>query len=269
MSSILARPFRVLAPLRVLTIIVLAAGLAACAGTRSTTQAADEYAPNDPLEDINRPIFAFNKALDDYALKPVAKGYRTVLPEFARDGVRNFLRNLRTPIILANEALQGDGEQAGKTFARFWMNTVLGLGGLIDVGVQHGFPFHDEDFGQTLAVWGVPDGPYLMLPVLGPSNVRDTVGIGVDAFADPVNRYFRGEGYDWAPYARSFVAAVDARSRNIETFDKIESTSLDYYATIRSLYRQRRAADIRNDDDATPAASPLSSQLPPDEAPAP
>lgn len=234
--------------------------LGACAG--SQVAADTDAGPNDPLEDINRPIFAFNKALDDYALKPVAKGYRTVLPEPVRDGIRNFLNNLRTPLILANDALQGNGERAGQTFARFWMNTVLGLGGLIDVAAIHGIPFHDEDFGQTLAVWGVPEGPYLMLPVFGPSNPRDAVGLGAEFVADPLNRMLRGKDLDYLVYVRGGINAVDARSRNIETFDKLESTSLDYYATIRSLYRQRRASQIRNEDGAG-APSPLSSEAPP------
>jgi phospholipid-binding lipoprotein MlaA len=134
------------------------------------------------------------------------------------------------------------------------MNTVMGLGGLIDVAGMHGIPFHDEDFGQTLAVWGVPDGPYLMLPVFGPSNPRDAVGLGAEFFADPVNRMLRGKDLDALVYARGGVNAVDARSRNIETFDKIEATSIDYYATIRSLYRQRRASQIRNEDDAGPTS---------------
>jgi phospholipid-binding lipoprotein MlaA len=238
---------------RIFTAAILAAaalGLGACAGTPRSEDAALADGPNDPLESVNRPIFAFNKALDDYALKPVAKGYRTVLPEPVRDGVRNFLNNLRTPVILANDALQGNGERAGQTFARFWMNTVMGVGGLIDVAGMHGIPFHDEDFGQTLAVWGVPDGPYLMLPFLGPSNPRDSVGLGTEYFLDPVNRMLRGKDLDPLVYVRTGTNVVDARSRNIETFDKIEATSLDFYATIRSLYRQRRASQIRNEDGA-------------------
>jgi phospholipid-binding lipoprotein MlaA len=250
--------------------LILAAGLilASCAGGPRPAQDDAEAGPNDPLESINRPIFSFNKALDDYALKPAAKGYRTVLPEPVRDGIRNFLNNLRTPIILANDALQGNGERAGQTFARFWMNTVMGLGGLIDVAGMHGIPFHDEDFGQTLAVWGVPEGPFLMLPVFGPSNPRDAVGLGVEFVADPVDRMLRGKDLDYLVYVRGGVNAVDARSRNIETFDKIEATSLDYYATIRSLYRQRRASQIRNEDDASPT-SPTSSSLKRDIATAP
>jgi phospholipid-binding lipoprotein MlaA len=250
--------------------LLLATGLAlgSCAGAPRPAPEDADIGPNDPLESINRPIFAFNKALDDYALKPAAKGYRTVLPEPVRDGVRNFLNNLRTPLILANDALQANGERAGQTFARFWMNTVMGVGGLIDVAGMHGIPFHDEDFGQTLAVWGVPDGPYLMLPVFGPSNPRDAVGLGSEFVADPLNRMLRGKDLDALVYTRGGVNTVDARSRNIETFDKIESTSIDYYATIRSLYRQRRASQIRNEDDAG-APSPMSSSLRRDVAAAP
>jgi phospholipid-binding lipoprotein MlaA len=153
-----------------------------------------------------------------------------------------------------NDGLQGNGERAGTTFARFWINSILGFGGVQDVATQLGIQYHDEDYGQTLAVWGVPEGPYLMLPVFGPSNPRDTVGLGATFVSDPFNLGMSAAGYDYVPYIRSVTSAVDTRSRNIELFDQIERTSLDYYATIRSLYRQRRAAEIRNDDAAAAGA---------------
>ncbi|HEY0526649.1 MAG TPA: VacJ family lipoprotein [Stellaceae bacterium] len=236
---------------------VLAAAilLAGCAGTPKTAEDADDpYAPNDPIENVNRQIFEFNLALDRYVLKPTAQAYRWALPEFARNGVRNFLYNLSSPLILANDALQANGERAGTTFARFWINSILGFGGVQDVATGLGIQYHDEDFGQTLAVWGAPEGPYLMLPVFGPSNPRDAAGLGATFVSDPFTLGMDAAGLDYIPYIRSVTSAVDTRSRNIELFDQIERTSLDYYATVRSLYRQRRAAEIRNDDAAAAGA---------------
>jgi phospholipid-binding lipoprotein MlaA len=132
---------------------------------------------NDPLEGLNRGIFEFNRVVDGVLIKPAAQIYRGVLPQQAQDSVRSFLRNLRSPVILANDVLQGDMDRAGSTIGRFLVNTTLGIGGLFDVASELGMPFHDEDFGQTLAVWGVGEGPYLVLPLLGPSNPRDAVGL--------------------------------------------------------------------------------------------
>jgi phospholipid-binding lipoprotein MlaA len=236
-----------------------ALGLAACATAPQSAPQDDmadlDAGPNDPIENVNRAIFDFNLFLDDNVLVPVAKAYRTVLPQFAQDGVQNFMRNLRTPLIFANDVLQGEPTRASQTLGRFMTNTIVGVGGLIDVAGRQGVPFHSEDFGQTLAVWGVPEGPYLMLPIFGPSNPRDAVGLGTEFFADPLNIYLSNIDYDYIPYVRSAIQTVDTRSRNIELLDKIRSTSLDYYATIRSLYRQRRAADIRNEEAPGPAVS--------------
>src|SRR5579872_6160975 len=144
-------------------IILVALGLA-LGGCASTPPGAedDPYQVNDPLEPVNRGIFAFNLAADDYVIRPVAQAYHDVLPQPVRDGVHNFLTNLRSPVIMFNDALQGQGKLAGDTFARLWVNTILGLGGVLDVASQIGIPFHDADFGQTFGVWGIPDGPYLV-----------------------------------------------------------------------------------------------------------
>jgi ABC-type transporter lipoprotein component MlaA len=142
---------------------------------------------NDPLEPVNRAVFQFNRVLDGLILEPAALMYRMATPAFVRDGVQNFLANLRTPVVLANDLLQGEFGRAEKTLGRFMLNTILGVGGLIDVGGRVGMPErHYEDFGQTLAVYGVGEGPYLMLPVLGPSNPRDAVGRVVDLLFDPL-----------------------------------------------------------------------------------
>jgi phospholipid-binding lipoprotein MlaA len=241
--------------------MTLALALAACATEQQTGQGEDPYAVNDPLESVNREIFSFNLALDDYVIKPTAKAYRDVLPEQVRDSIHNFFTNLRSPVIMFNDAIQGQGKLAGDTFARMWLNTVLGLGGVFDVASRSGIPFHDADFGQTFGVWGVGPGPYLMLPVLGPSNPRDTVGFVADGAADPANGIASAKDVGWVAYPRAAVEGIDLRSRNIDILDRIQSTSLDFYATIRSLYGQRRAAQIRHE--APPEAAPgLTGQLP-------
>jgi phospholipid-binding lipoprotein MlaA len=226
--------------------------LSGCASQPSDQQpgalAEEEF--NDPLEDTNRAIFDFNQVVDRNVLVPVAKAYRTVLPEPVRDSLRDFLRNLREPLIFANDALQGEFERAGQTFARFTLNSTLGVGGLIDVAGRWGeLPYHEDDLGLTFAVWGIPEGPYLVVPVLGPSTPRDLSGQVAEGFGDPFNRLVTGNPYTlyWIPFVRGGVAGIDQRSRYIETLADIERTSLDYYATIRSLYRQRRAALIRHE----------------------
>ena len=157
--------------------------------------------------------------------------------------VTNFLNNLKSPMILANDLLQGEKDRAGETGGRFMANTIVGLGGLFEVT---GIEFHDEDLGQTLAVWGIDEGPYLVLPLLGPSSVRDTAGLAGQTLADPVSRYARDAEHAAVPWIHSGMEAIDARSRNIETLDEIERGAIDFYATVRSLYRQRREDEIRN-----------------------
>ena len=233
-------------------LLIVALTLAGCATPSNNPQAeaaeAEDF--NDPLEDTNRAIFDFNQVIDRNVLVPVAKAYRTVLPDPVRDSLRDFLRNLREPLIFANDALQGEFERAGQTFARFTLNSTLGVGGLIDVAGRWGeLPYHEDDLGLTFGVWGIPEGPYLVIPVLGPSTPRDLTGQVAEGFGDPFNYIVTGNPYTlyWIPFVRGGVAGIDQRSRYIETLADIERTSLDYYATIRSLYRQRRAALIRHE----------------------
>jgi len=221
--------------------------LGACATPSPGGAEQDAYQVNDPLEPMNRGIFDFNMTVDKYVLKPVATAYRDYVPQVIRKGVTSFLDNLRSPLILVNDGLQGQGKLAGDTFARIWINTILGPGGVMDVASDLGIPFHDADFGQTLGVWGVAGGPYLVLPLLGPSNPRDTVGIAATYVADPFNAVMYDNDADYVVYGRTVTSAVNTRSQNIEILDRIESTSLDFYATIRSLYNQRRAAQIRHE----------------------
>jgi len=233
-------------------LLVVTLTLAGCATPSNNPQAETAEAEdfNDPLEDTNRAIFDFNQVVDRNVLVPVAKAYRTVLPDPVRDSLRDFLRNLREPLIFANDALQGEFERAGQTFARFTLNSTLGVGVLIDVAGRWGeLPYHEDDLGLTFCVWGIPEGPYLVVPVLGPATPRDLGGQVAEGFGDPFNRLVTGNPYTlyWIPFVRGGVAGIDQRSRYIETLADIERTSLDYYATIRSLYRQRRAALIRHE----------------------
>lgn len=201
---------------------------------------------NDPLEPVNRAVFQFNEIADKVILRPAAVGYRTVVPKGVRAGVRNFLNHVLGPITIVNALLQGEGERARDTFGRFMTNTILGLGGVIDVASDAGIPQYYEDFGQTLAVWGVESGPYLVLPLLGPSNFRDSVGRGVDSVVDPFGRYIYREYGMEGIAVRFTVNAVDWRAINLRTIDELRASSLDFYATVRSAYNQRRRHEITN-----------------------
>jgi phospholipid-binding lipoprotein MlaA len=211
----------------------------------------------DPYENTNRAIFGFNQSVDRAVLVPVANAYRTVLPSTIRDMIHDFLQNLNSPIIFANDVLQAQPNLAGETFGRALINTTIGFGGIFDVATKFGIPYHTNDLGITLATWGVDSGPYLMLPVLGPSNPRDLFGDVADSFGDPGNIAASDHNRIWASFARGVTSGIDERSRNIESLAEIERTSLDYYATIRSLARQRRAAQIRHQKEDVPNASPL------------
>lgn len=233
-------------------VMMVATGLTACAATAeeatpSATATADSQAvdENDPLEPMNRYFFEVNRFLDMIAVKPVATWYDGILPGFAKDGVRNFLDNLRSPVILANDLLQGEWDRAGTTASRFAVNTTAGVAGLMDPASDWGMAQHGEDFGQTLAVYGTGEGPYLYLPILGPAPVRDLSGFVVDQFFDPLT-YVYWNGPNTVPVARFVLNGVDLRARNLGTLDQIERTSVDYYATIRNLYRQSRVNEINN-----------------------
>ena len=205
---------------------------------------------NDPLEIPNRFIFAMNQTLDVAIFRPIAVLYRDLVPEYMRQRVHLFLRNLHEPVTLANDMLQGDWDRAGTTWDRFLLNSTGGVFGFWDVATDLGHPYHKEDFGQTLGVYGAGEGPYLMLPILGPSNVRDASGKVVDIFLDPFFYITREtDKEEWRLY-RFAADGLDFRTRNLETLDEIERDALDFYARLRSLYRQKREAEIRNDVDA-------------------
>lgn len=251
------RGFAMRSILRTAFALAAVVSVAACAGTPSDPIAREAYIEaNDPIEPFNRGVYSFNKALDNGFIKPVAKTYRDNLPKTFRDSIRNFLNNLRTPIILANNILQGDQTAAQVTLSRFVTNTIAGFGGFGDPAGDLGATFRDEDFGQTLAVWGFGEGPYIMLPVLGPSNPRDAIGLLVDSFIDPFNTWADNTDHVEATVSRFAVHGVDLRSRHIKSLDDMEKSSLDFYTTIRSLYRQLRTDAITNGDAGDSIPSP-------------
>lgn len=239
---------------RTLWAVFLVAGLAlgGCATRPSSDDpeaAAEIDATNDPMEGLNRGIFTFNRGVDAIVLKPAATAYKDFLPVPVQTGIHNFLNNLRSPLILVHDVLQGEWDRAGDTVARFAINSTVGILGFRDQAAEWGYEFHNEDFGQTLAAWGVGEGPYVMLPVLGPSNPRDTVGLVADFLLDPINLLAQNTGHEEAVLARTGTRAIDTRARFMDDLDQLERTSLDYYATIRSAYRQRRAYEISNGAD--------------------
>lgn len=197
---------------------------------------------NDPYEPTNRAIFEFNQTLDRALIKPAALGYRAAIPEWGRNRIDDFLGNLNTPIIFMNDVLQAEFGRAVQTVGRFVMNSTFGVLGIMDVAKHAGIQPHEEDFGQTLAVWGFSEGPYIMLPLLGPTSPRDGIGMGVDMVADPIGWY----APTWANITRTVVSGVDTREQYLDILDEVEKSSLDYYAQIRSMYRQNRVKEIQN-----------------------
>lgn len=233
------------------------AGLTACATPPPADDpeaVADFKQTNDPLEPTNRVFYAVNNGLDTVILRPLAQGYRYAVPAPVRNGIHNVLSNLGTPVQLSNDIMEGKPRRAGDTTMRFLINTTVGVLGIFDFASGWGYPNHDSDFGMTLANWGVPEGPFLFLPVLGPSDPRDAVGFGVDIVQDPFTWVGQGAVVTALGWSRFSLSAVDARERVLGSLDQIKKTALDPYATFRSLYRQHRRAQIetlRNDNRAT------------------
>ena len=209
------------------------------------TQADSSSEFNDPLEGFNRRIFKFNLALDHALLRPTAKAYRWTVPKGGRRSVSNFLNNLDTPVILANDLLQGEIERGFETTARFGLNSTFGIAGFFDVARDAGLERHSEDFGQTLGAWGIGPGPYLMLPLLGPSDPRDGVGLIVDQAFDPTT-WAGGTDIQYAKWGLQAVSIVSQREATMDQFDEIERTSIDFYAQVRSIYAQTRQNEIKN-----------------------
>ncbi|MYM22775.1 VacJ family lipoprotein [Duganella sp. FT135W] len=235
--------------------------LAGCAGPN----------PRDPYEGFNRAMFDFNDTVDTYALKPVATAYKNVTPGFVQTGVGNFFGNLGDAWSAINNLLQGKGEDGMSDVARFALNTTFGIAGLFDIASEAGLQKHKEDFGQTLGVWGVPSGPYVMLPLLGPSTLRDTAALPVDITGDiwrykePI--YIRNTG--------TALRVVDQRASLLDASTLLEDAALDRYEFIRDGFLQRRESQIHPDtddmprkrkkDDDSESSAPVSSESAPKE----
>ncbi len=220
--------------------------LTSCASTNGNKIYDNGVVINDPMEEANRQVMAFNQAVDKAVINPIITGYRAITPKPARSGIRNFLRNLKSPIILANQLLQGDIQGSRDALLRGIINTTIGIGGIFDVAGYEGIEYEAEDFGQTLAVWGVGYGPYMVLPFIGPSSLRDYGGYLADGFVDPVRLHLFKHDNELL-YAGKFTADyLDLRDSLLDTLTEIEASSIDYYAAVRSTYYQHREALIHD-----------------------
>jgi len=203
---------------------------------------------SDPLESINRKVFWFNNQLDYYILEPVSKAYTWTLPRPVRRSIGNFFSNLEYPIHLVSNLAQGKFDQAGNDTGRFILNSTFGVVGLFDVAEGAGFKYHEEDFGTALGHWGVEGGPYLVLPILGPSNLRDFGGTAVDYFLHPLRWAQLDSGLsddvDYSLIAVGVVEVVDTRASLQQMIDASKEASLDYYSFLRNAYHQRRQGII-------------------------
>lgn len=196
--------------------------------------------PDDPLEGYNRAIYSFNEGLDEVILKPAANSYKTVLPEFVQAGIGNFFANIGDIWTAVNNLLQGKFEESGTDLLRLALNTTFGLGGVIDVASREGLPKHLEDFGQTLGVWGVKPGPYFILPLFGPSTVRDALALPIDLWGD----ILFAQAKPLVRYTSSVVRVVDKRAAALDATNLLEEAALDKYVFTRDGHLQRRAAQV-------------------------
>jgi phospholipid-binding lipoprotein MlaA len=226
--------------------------------------------PHDPFEKFNRAMFTFNDAVDRTALKPAATVYKEYTPGFVQTGVNNFFGNLADAWTGLNNLLQGKGQEGMSDFTRFALNSTFGIVGLLDIASEAGLQKHNEDLGQTLGVWGVPSGPYLMLPVLGASTLRDTAALPADLWGDP---WTHKDPVRWRNVGIG-VRAVDQRATVLDASNLLEEAALDRYEFIRDGYLQRRESKVydgdtsrkkgksRLDDGADPAPQPKESVAP-------
>lgn len=209
----------------------------------------EDVGNGDPIEPVNRFIFGFNSIVNDFILSPLAHGYNAAVPEIVRDSFASFLGNLSSPVVLANDLLQLEFGRAYRTAERTLINTTIGIGGIWDAASWMGREGHSEDFGQTLGAYGVGEGFYMVLPILGPSSPRDAIGkFGVDPFFDPVGLWLDDEGEDEWIWARAGAEGFTGYANIVDDLDTLEETSLDFYAAVRSFYRQKRKAEILNQD---------------------
>ena len=240
----MAVTWRILRSTCILVAVLITCGCATPPTDPAARAAFDEA--NDPLEPLNRHIFEFNRVLDGLLFRNVAEFYKTVLPEPVRNSIHNVIVNLNEPVVFANNLLQAKVERGATTFGRFAVNSTIGLAGIFDVATQMGLKEQTGDFGQTLYSWGIEDGgPYLVLPILGPSNPRDGIGMGVDSYIDPWRYVANDVGISHFMWTRFVVDGIDKRARIGPELDEIERSSIDFYAQLRSIVRQHRDDELR------------------------
>ncbi len=217
--------------------------LSACATPNSGSDKSDKYAEidQDPAEPLNRAIFQFNRTVDGIILEPVARGYGEIMPERGKIMVSNFVSNINEPVTFVNSVLQTDPQNSFCTLWRFMLNSTIGIGGLFDVASEIGLKNRETGFGDTLAIYGADSGPYIVIPIIGPSSVRDGIGRVGDVLVDPIS-YTN----DAVFYSVVGVKTLDARYRKLKLLDDVYKSSLDPYATIRSGYMQHRAAEVKS-----------------------
>ena len=251
---------------RAVIAVVALGALAGCAVPSGSTANRDhDREVSDPLEGLNRTIFGINEVLDLLFIGPAAHVYQDAVPPPVRTSVRGVLNNLASPVVAANQLLQGDLDGALTTAQRFVINSTIGIGGIADIAAMNGLKHRNEDFGQTLGVWGIGEGPYLVLPLLGPSNLRDALGLGVDTLADPSRIYAQARDLDTLQVVRNGVNIIDRRTNYLAAIRDMRHNSLDYYASMRSAYQQRRDNEIADRGTtalpakATPSATPAPS----------
>jgi phospholipid-binding lipoprotein MlaA len=238
------------------SIAMLTVGLAGCASQPSpattVTCAQTGYSVYDPAEPFNRGVFAFNRVVDDYALAPVARGYRYT-PDFFQTGVHNFVANFGEPKVFINDLLQGNPGRSANTMGRFLFNTTVGVAGLIDVSGMAGIPRHDADFGQTFGVWGIGTGPIVELPLLGTSNSRDAVGRVLSFAFDPFGD--NSDTVDTLSTVSTVGGVVDGRAQALPLTDSLQKLP-DYYSALRNVVAERRATYVADGKQGSPENTP-------------
>ena len=221
--------------------ILMCVGIALMAGC-ATTQQTERVAKIDPFESMNRAVFTFNENADEYVIKPVAEAYQFVLPDFVRTGVTNFFSNIGDVFVAVNNLLQGKPGNAANDIGRFLVNSTIGILGLFDVATDAGLEKNKEDFGQTLGVWGVPSGPYVVLPLFGPSSVRDTAGLALDIKTDFIlnsNQLNHDQ-----KVGSTVLRVVNQRANLLNASQLLEDAAFDKYSFLRDSYLQRRRNQV-------------------------
>lgn len=231
-----------------LLLVVLTFTLAGCASNNTQPVYVNGTEIKDPMEEYNRAVFRFNDYLDETLLEPVARGYKYITPDFAERGIRNALDNIRSPLYFGNQLLQADFEGALDVLMRAMINTTFGVLGFVDLAADAGIEKEKEDFGQTLAVWGVDHGPYFVVPLYGPGTIRDHLASAGESFVNPVRIYLSNIDETEIYYGLVAIDLIDQRARLINVLEDLKESSIDYYAAVRSSYYQNRDALTKDQD---------------------